>query len=346
MGIIENAYRLLGLVAPINQRLGRFRLNFIPANVLLTFGLGVLAFVSWTTVAKVIASRKAPEPQTVDALVAKTRFAQGYVAVQGKLMTESRLSLAEKGGPGNLATQDYTWAPLVDAATGDAVLVQFATDHEFPANGAQVTVEGILRPMNSLVARQLKESNYVHAGIPIDRRLMLLAGRQPGSLVGPLISGTAFAVLAVALMCSMLTRNVIFMPEDAAQSGAHAALLDTASGGLLLVSGTLARDAKTRRFFTNMPAVMQRLDTGDPALLSHITTSSTFFGVKTQEQSGVWMLVMRAGSITDVQTGYLFWGLQKMRATRFHYVNAMSGASERAVVAIPAQGAVAGSLAA
>jgi hypothetical protein len=82
-----------------------------------------------------------------------------------------------------------------------------------------------------------------------------------------------------------------------------------------------------------VPAVLQRLETGDTALLSHLTTSSTFFGVKTQEHAGVWMLVMRPGSVTEAQAGYVFWGMKKMRATRFRYVNAMTGASERAVVA-------------
>ena len=53
------------------------------------------------------------------------------------------------------------------------------------------------------------------------------------------------------------------------------------------------------------------------------------------------MLAMRPGSITEVQAGYVFWGLKKMRATRFRYVNAMTGASERAVVASPALGAAA-----
>ena len=44
---------------------------------------------------------------------------------------------------------------------------------------------------------------------------------------------------------------------------------------------------------------------------------------------------MRPGSISEAQSGYLFWGVTKMRATRFRYVNAITGSSERAVVATP-----------
>jgi len=38
---------------------------------------------------------------------------------------------------------------------------------------------------------------------------------------------------------------------------------------------------------------------------------------------------------------YVFWGLKRMPATRFRYVNATTGASEQAVVAGPAATAAA-----
>ena len=339
MAIVEGVYRLLGVVAPFNQRFGRLHVNLIPANVLLMFGLGGLALVSWNSVARVLADRTPPAPQTVDALISGTRFARGYVAVQGRLMADSRLSLDAKSASGEPASADDTWTPLVAAGSRQGILVQLDAEHTTPANSADVTVEGMLRPVNASIARRLKETKFVHAGVAIDRRFMLVAGRQPGSLQGPLVSGTLFGVLALALLWSTLTRNVVFMPAEPALSGGRADLLETGSTEPLLVSGKLTLDGKTRRFFTNMPAVLQRIETGETALLSPITTSRTFFGVKTNEQSGVWMLAMRPGSMTEVQPGYVFWGLKKMRAMRFRYVNATTGASERAVVASPAPGA-------
>lgn len=335
MAIVEGVYRLLGAIAPVNQRLGRHRVNLIPANFLLLFGVGTLAIISFNSVVKVLASRRAPEPQTVDTLISSTRFAQGYVAVQGRLMAESRLSFEKEASP-RAALADYTWAPLMDAATGRAMLVQFDAQHPFPPNGADVTVEGILRPVNSFVAQRVKQTKYVQAGIPIHRGLMLVAGRKPGSLDGPLMTGTIFGLAAVALLWLIFNRNVVFMPGEAAMSSGRVALLDAPAGDSLVVSATLTLDAKTRRFFTNMPAVVQRTESGDTALVSAIVTSSTYFGIKTSEHSGVWMVLMRPGSITEAQTGHVFWGLKKMAATRFRYVNAMTGASEQAVVAAAA----------
>ena len=329
MAVVEGVYRLLGAIAAINERLGRLRINLIPVNILLMVGLGALSAVSWNSVARVLASRRPPQVQTVKALLATTRFAQGYVAVQGRLMTESRLSFG-----------DYTWVPLGDAETGRAVLVMYAVGHALPADATDVSVEGILRPVNSAIGQRLKETKYVQSGIPVDRRFMIIAGRQPGSLQGPLVTGIVFGSLALALAWSMVRRNVVFMPADGMQSGGSAALFGTPSAEPLLVSGTLSLDAKTRQFFNNMPAVVHRLETGDIALLSRINTSSTFFGVKTKDQTGMWMLPMRPGSITDAQSGYLFWGFSKMRATRFRFVNALTGASERAVVSSPAQAAM------
>lgn len=339
MAIVEGVYRLVGAVAPFNQRFGRLRVNLIPVNLVLMFGLGGLALVSWNSVARVLADRKPPAPQTVDALISGTRFARGYVAVQGRLLADSRLSLDEKSASGQPRSADGTWTPLVAAGSRQGILVQSDAEHTPPANSADVTVEGILRPMNAAVARRLKETKFVHAGVAIDRRFMLVAGQQPGSLQGPLVSGTVFGVLALALLWATLTRNVIFMPAEPELSGGRADLLETASTEPLLVSGKLTLEGKTRRFFTNMPAVVQRIETGETALLSPITTTRTFFGVKTNEQSGIWMLAMRPGSMTEVQPGYVFWGLKKMRAMRFRYVNATTGASERAVVASQAPGA-------
>lgn len=342
MAIREGIYRVLGIIAPVNERLGRLRLNLIPANFLLMVAFGALAVVSWNSVGKVLASRRPPEPQTVETLIGKTRFAQGYVAVRGRLMEDSRLAFAQESAAGKLALADYTWVPLVDEATGKAVLVQFAAGHEAAADGGAITVEGILRPVNPVVARQLKETKYVHAGVPIARGFMIIAGRQPGNLQGPIVTGTVFAAVALGLAWAMVRRNVIFMPTASALSGGHAGLLDTASSEPLLVSGTLSLDGKTRRFFTNMPAVMQRAETGETALLSYIETSSTVYGIKTKQHAGVWTLLIRPGSITEVQSGYVFWGLKKMRAMRFGYVSAISGNAERAVVASHAPAAFAG----
>ena len=82
-----------------------------------------------------------------------------------------------------------------------------------------------------------------------------------------------------------------------------------------------------------MPAAMGRTQNGDTTLFSHIETSTTVWGMKTNERSGVWVLGIRPGSVTEMQPGHVFWGTRKFQAVRFRYVSALTGTSERAVVA-------------
>ena len=331
MAIVEAVYRVVGALAPINQRLWRLRLNMVPANVLLIIGLGTGAAVCWHNIGRVLESRRALEPEPLSALLSGKRPARNYVSLQGRLVSDARIAFGQEGAAGTLAA--LTWVPLQDEATGKAILVQLAADYALPGNGADVTLEGTLRPIASPVSPQLSPNRFVHAGMPIERRFMLVEGRRPGSLGGSITIGSVCAILALALAWATLSRNVIFMADGDTPAAGTVAFFDSPSPEPLLVSGTLAFDAKTRRFFAHMPALMRRMDTGDTAIISHIETSSTFFGVKRTEHSGVWMLGIRPGSITEAQTGYVFWGHRKLRATRFRYVSTMTGASERAVVA-------------
>ena len=59
-------------------------------------------------------------------------------------------------------------------------------------------------------------------------------------------------------------------------------------------------------------------------------------GVRTQKRSGIWSLVMRAGNITAAKGGFMYWGTERLRATRFRYLDAATGRMDRAVLATSA----------
>jgi hypothetical protein len=330
MSITELVCRVLGFVAPMNERLSRLRANLIPTNILLMLALGVIVAGTGRTVAIVLAARKAPAPQPLSDLLLNPRPTRNYVALEGRLVPDARIDFEEEGSQGNLELADHAWVPLVDRASGKAILVQVPAGRSFDTNGDDVTVEGMLRPIPRAVSRQLSQGNYMHAGRSIDSRFMLVEGRRPGSLTGPFLYGGIAAILLLPMAWSTLTRNVIFMPADRAPG----ATLVAQQGSLpVLVSGRLAFDARTSQFFTNMPAVIQRMDSGDTALVSHLETSRTVWGMKTDVRSGAWVLAIRAGSVTNAEAGHVFWGSKKLHAIRFRYVSGLTGASERAVVA-------------
>jgi hypothetical protein len=47
----------------------------------------------------------------------------------------------------------------------------------------------------------------------------------------------------------------------------------------------------------------------------------------------VWALTIQPGSITGAESGYMFWGRQKLRAFRFHYVDGVTSKVDCAVIA-------------
>jgi hypothetical protein len=329
---MEYLYRFAGFIAPINRFFARYRTNFIiPANWLLMFALGVfVALNAYRLVSLVPASQTAP--QSVGALLSDATPPRGYVTVTGRLRTEGRVDTSRTAAGGaRRATFEprNLLVPLTDRGTGKGILVRIATLH--PDTGEEVALEGMLRPIPPDLARQLAARNYTQAGFSVDRRVMLVEGRRPGTVSGSVLGLFVSGTLLAAFVWASFTRNVIFMPVDSAPG---AGMVDpTASAGHVLVSGTMVFEGKRGQVFTNMPAVVVRLDTGQVAIASHIETSSNVMGFKTTHASGVWALTIQPGSITGAESGHMFWGRQKLRAFRFHYVDGVTGKVDRAVIA-------------
>ena len=137
MSLVEGLYRLLGIVAPMNQRLWRHRVNFIPANVLLMCVLAVIAAGCGRTIAAVLESRRAPQRQPLSELLVSRKPARNYVALEGRLAPDGRIDFPQEGEVGNLELTGYAWTPLVDRATRKAILVQFPADRSFDSNGVR-----------------------------------------------------------------------------------------------------------------------------------------------------------------------------------------------------------------
>src|SRR3954468_1273312 len=167
MSIAEGVYRVAGAIAPLNQRMSRFRANFIPANVLLMIGLAISAALNWHTVTLIVQSRQPREPRPVSSVFYAVIPPRNYVALQGRLVTEGELTL------------------LVDRTTRKAVVVQVPADRQGDTEGEDVTIMGMLRKMPPAVAQQLSQPDDEGAASRIERRVVLVEGRLPGSLAPP-----------------------------------------------------------------------------------------------------------------------------------------------------------------
>src|SRR5262245_54324508 len=122
---MELVYRLLGLFAPVNQRLSWFRVNFIPSHVLFLMVLCAIIFLNVNSIAAVQRARTAPKPQPVSRVLAMPTPLRSYVALQGRLVVDKRIAFDEQAAGGNLVLTDYVWVPMVDRSAREAILVQF-----------------------------------------------------------------------------------------------------------------------------------------------------------------------------------------------------------------------------
>jgi hypothetical protein len=324
-------YRLLGLLAPINQRLSWFRVNFIPSNALFLIALAAIVFLNVNSIAAVQKARTAPEPRPVSRVLATPTPLRSYVALQGRLRTDARIAFDEQRAGGNLILADYTWVPLADRAAREAILVQFEANETFDESGEDVEIEGIIVPMLPALKRLLEETNFVRAGTRIVPRYMLVAGRRPGSLTTPSVVIAVAVVLFLSVVWLTYNKNVVFMPSDGVPV---AGAIQKPAMESLALSGRFTYDGQTHRYFTNVPGSITRTESGNPVLSTLLETSTTRYGVlKSVEHSGMWLLPIEAGSITGVQAGHVFWGTRKLRAIRFRFVNGLTRKPDSAVIA-------------
>ena len=192
----------------------------------------------------------------------------------------------------------------------------------------EVTVTGMLRPLNGPLEKKLREDGYKYDGIPVEQRYMLVEGEAPGSFGGAVALIVTSGVLLAMFGFAVVRRNVIFIPAALT----HETAMDTAPPSTVFVSGTLVLD-KTSRHFAHMPAGIGSLPSGDLAIVSNIDASSRFMGFTTADRAGLWLMAIQRGTVTDTQLGHVFWGFNKFRAVRFRYASVRTGRPERAVVA-------------
>ena len=332
MGLLDPLYRLLGVVASINARFWLIRVNFMPANV------GVFILLIWGAVTGFDqffeAQRNGDTPRT-QALGTVLMYAsdpvQRYVSLKGVLVTADRLEQGPTGSNGDLKSVEKSWAPLVDLHTKRALLVELSPQRTLDDNASEVTITGMLRPMESRLRSELTDGSLKEDGKHIDQRFVLVEGDTPAAPLAALLLGVGCTTVLGLFTFAAVKRNVIFLPLSGSERPVPAQ--ETPA---LFVSGKLHLDDKNRQRFVNVPAAVGTLESGDLAIVSHIDASSRWMGIKTADRAGMWMLAMRPGSMTEVQHGYLYSGLSRRRAVRFCYVSAMDGVSERAVLSATA----------
>ncbi|HKE84458.1 MAG TPA: hypothetical protein VKB50_11910 [Vicinamibacterales bacterium] len=319
---------VLGALAKTNSVLWRHRINFIPLNVALAILLAALGIASLESTVDALRNAEAPSKVSLEQIRANA-INQNYVSVSGVSVPEAVYEYGNKGSDGKLTSVDRSWYPLVDAENQRVLLVQ----HVGPVGGGDAivrNVEGMLRDLDTSLATKLAAERYEIDGFPVERRYMLVEGERPGS---PWLYGIATAAIGGVLACGTIVtvkRNTIFQASGHQVSSFPDA--DLAEPARVSVTGDLALDEKTVRSFVEMPAMLVLKD-GAPVIASNIDASRRFMGFTTTKRSGIWVIAIAAGTVSEGEFGHVFYGLTRRNAFRFSYTDSLDRKKRRAIIA-------------
>jgi hypothetical protein len=323
-------YYVLGFVAKLNAGLWRYRINFLPLNVLLLVAMAAGGYAAVNEAIDSAHNANAPLSVTV-AQIHESPLAQNYVSVTGIDFPVALFQYGDTSTTGQLTSVDKSWSPLLDRASKRVLLVQRAGS---PPGGKphEATLTGMLRELDAEVRSGLAANHDTVQGLPVETRYMLVVGEQPAnSFASVLLAVLLFSGLGLFLYAS-IQRNTIF---QRANLGSPVSKVKSADPLRLNATGTFVLDKSdtiVEQRFVNMQSVLGRLEDGTPALFSKIDATNRFMGVKMSDRSGIWSLAIAPGSLHDSQVGFIYWGSSRRRpALRFGYTTP-KGAKRSAIV--------------
>ena len=322
-------YYLLGIVAKMNAGMWRYRINFLPINVLLIGAMGFWGFGELSSAIEGSHNDATPLAVSIEQIHDEANPTQNYVAVTGLVVPKALYEFGDKGANGELTRVERSWSPLVDTASQRILLVQRSGQTPGGVNH-EATITGMLRELPPDVRSGLAAHHDTVQGLAVETRYTLVAGEEPAdSMTSALTAAVVLSIVALFLIAS-IKRNTIFRRVDFGSPVSKVKSVDPLKVG---ATGTFAleQEGKTiEQRFVAMPALLAHLDNGNPALFSNIDASSRFMGITTSKRAGVWTLAVETGSVQGLRVGYLYWGTKRRPALRFSYRSA--GKKRQAVI--------------
>src|SRR5215468_6430592 len=107
-------YYVLGAVAKMNAALWRYRINFLPLNVL---AIGIMLLVGFGTTTDAIESMhnaSTPVAVSVAQIHADPQPPQNYISVKGEDFPVALFEYGTKSDSGKITSVETSWTPLVD----------------------------------------------------------------------------------------------------------------------------------------------------------------------------------------------------------------------------------------
>jgi hypothetical protein len=300
-------FRLLGLMAALDLRLNRIRINFVPLNLALA---GLLIWGVALGVTRAADGPAAAVPRTVTvADLAAGRVPSGtFVSVSGLVEPDLVLELGKRGADGKMSTVKERLQLLHDAST-PAVWLRRSAVVQF---GGRATFTGIVRPLPEAARRATANEQEVIGRRAPSMAHLLEDGARPRSFAASLVYLAICAPPLALLAWVWISRREIFRAghHGTADQGSPHEPID------LRVSGRLRLDNRTSRRFVEMAAELRQVVDGGLAVVADIDASSYVMGVRAVGREGLWTVRIPAGSALAIVEGAVAFGAAVRPAAR------------------------------
>jgi hypothetical protein len=321
-------YCVLGVVAKVNAGLWRYRINFLPLNVLLVGAMCIWGFGALTSAIEGSHNDATPLAVSIQQIHDEANPSRNYVAVTGLDVPKALYEFGDKDANGELSSVDRSWSPLVDTASQRILLVQ-RSGRTPGGRTHEATITGMLRALPEDVRKGLAAHHDTVQGLAVETRYTLVAGEEPANSISSALTAAIILGLVALFVIASIKRNTIFRRADFGSPVSKVKSVDPLKVG---ATGTFALEQEGKKIekrFVAMAAVLAHLDNGNPALFSNIDASNKFMGVTTSKRAGVWTIAIDTGSVQGLRLGYLYWGASRRPALRFSYT---SGRAKREAV--------------
>lgn len=314
---MDVVYRVLGFAAAVGERLSRISFNFLQLNWLVMIGLAVLLGKATTEVRYALANAATPRAVSVAEVLQHRDLEHNFVAVSGLLLatTAYRDTTSRRGR----TTVNASYQPLLDSDRSRGILVKRAGAVGDRNTLEATTVTGMLVPIDSDLREALQRDGGRIEQTTIDPDYVLEVGRAPGDLMTWSAISVGAAVALLALLVVWQRRYVVF------RAAAHAPLTAPPGDGTgldLRASGRFTLGPKQHRRFLATPAILAHRADGIPALLANVDASSRWFGIKTGDLAGTWVLELPIDAAALAESGYQYFGLRRRPGLRIRHTDA------------------------
>ena len=204
----------LGPISALNRRLHAIRiLPFVHADAVLLTLLGIVAAVAGGETWDTLRSTAEPEPTSLAKILGPKRIKNPHVEVTGMVFPRTSIKAAIRANGGGPPSK-FAYVSMLHQPTKRILLVRFPREEAY-RDPREVIVRGMLQAPDFQVARKLDAARWTIAGLPVERRYVLIAGLGPKPLwLFATVAGLS-TLLALGMVADMLTSRFRARSENA-----------------------------------------------------------------------------------------------------------------------------------